>query len=132
MRIVKKGPSTPSTPSTQKPKKKIEQNSIWMCSMGHVGIVGHEQKGNRPCYVISDTEYNERSKTPIGFFLSTSVKKQRNKYTYDVDMQGTMENVNISQIRTISSERFLRYMGDGSDTDLKNLMSMFNQVIVGL
>jgi len=112
--------------------KVIEQNSIWMCSMGHVGIVGHEQKGNRPFYVISNTKYNNSSKTPIGFFLSTSSKKKGNRFTYDVDMQGVLENVNVSQIRTISAERFFKFMGTGTNEDTKELMNMFSEIIVNI
>jgi len=123
MRIVKKV-------DKNKQPEIIKQNSIWMCSMGHDGIIGHEQKGNRPFYVISNTDYNTKSKTPIGFFLSTSAKKQGNRFTVDVDMQGTPENVNISQIRTISSERFWKYMGTGTQKDLDTLMKTFNSTII--
>lgn len=109
-----------------KPKTNIiSQHDIWMVKMGYDGIVGHEQKGNRPFYVISNTDYNKNSKTPIGFFLSTSAKKQTNRFTVDVDMQGTLENVNVSQIRTISSQRFLTKMGTGSNEDTKKLMETF-------
>lgn len=108
----------------------IKQNDIWMVNIGYDGIVGHEQKGTRPFYVISDTEYNTRSETPIGFFLSTSEKKRQNKYTLDIDMQGVLENVNVSQIRTISTQRFIRYMGTGTDQDLQKLISVFQQEII--
>ena len=55
--------------------KEIKQNSIWMVKMVYDGIVGHEQKGTRPFYVISNDRYNNNSSTPIGYFLSTSSKK---------------------------------------------------------
>jgi len=45
-------------------------------------------------------------------------------------MQGTLENVNISQIRTISAERFLRYMGIGSMDDLSELQKLFSEQIL--
>jgi len=108
----------------------IKQNSIWMVKMGYDGVAGHEQKGNRPFYVISNDTYNKNSGTPIGYFLSTSNKKKANRFTYDVDMQGTPENVNISQIRTISSERFLRNMGNGTNKDLDNLQKLFKEQIL--
>ena len=110
--------------------KHIKQNDIWMVDMGVDGIVGHEQKGTRPFYVISNTEYNTFSKTPIGFFLSTSEKKKENRFTVDVDMQGKSENVNTSQIRTISSERFMRYMGHGSDEETKLLLETFEREVI--
>jgi mRNA-degrading endonuclease toxin of MazEF toxin-antitoxin module len=110
--------------------KNIKQNDIWMVNMGYDGIVGHEQKGTRPFYVISNTAYNTSSKTPIGFFLSTSEKKKTNRFTVDVDMQGTMENVNVSQIRTISADRFMTHMGHGSDAETKILMDTFSREIL--
>jgi mRNA-degrading endonuclease toxin of MazEF toxin-antitoxin module len=111
--------------------KYIKQNDIWMVNMGHDGIVGHEQRGTRPFYVISNTGYNQASKTPIGFFLSTSEHKKLNKYTIDVNMQGVIETVNTSQIRTISSERFMTYMGHGNENDLKVLLDTFKKEIIG-
>lgn len=108
----------------------INQNDIWMVTIGYDGIVGHEQKGNRPFYVISNSNYNNSSKTPIGFFLSTSAKKKTNRFTVDVDMQGMLENVNISQIRTISSDRFFKKMGTGTQEDLAVLMNTFNKQII--
>jgi mRNA-degrading endonuclease toxin of MazEF toxin-antitoxin module len=110
--------------------KYIRQNDIWMVNMGQDGIVGHEQRGTRPFYVISDTGYNQASKTPIGFFLSTSEHKKLNRYTVDVNMQGTIETVNTSQIRTISSERFMTYMGHGNSDDLNALMETFNKELL--
>jgi mRNA-degrading endonuclease toxin of MazEF toxin-antitoxin module len=61
----------------------INKHEIWMVELGN-NAVGHEQKGNRPFYVISNNEYNKNSKTPIGFFLSTSEKKAQNRFTVDV------------------------------------------------
>ncbi len=88
----------------------IKQHEIWMVSLGH-DAMGHEQNGDRPFYVISNTDYNASSQTPIGFFMSTSKKKASNRFAVDV-INGT---VNVSQIRTLSSKRFLRFM----DVDVK-------------
>jgi len=111
--------------------KYIRQNDIWMVNMGQDGIVGHEQRGTRPFYVISNTGYNQASKTPIGFFLSTSEHKKLNRYSVDVNMQGVIETVNTSQIRTISSERFMTYMGHGNSDDLITLLNTFKKEIIG-
>jgi mRNA-degrading endonuclease toxin of MazEF toxin-antitoxin module len=48
-------------------KKDIKQNSIWLVKLEDKKV-GQEQCGDRPFYVISSTEYNQRSGTPIGFF----------------------------------------------------------------
>ena len=73
---------------------------------GHT--LGHEQNMNfRPVIVISNTKYNTESRTPICLCCSS-----RKKYHYSSKL---IENtnidfktyVNISQIRTLSENRFL-------------------------
>jgi mRNA-degrading endonuclease toxin of MazEF toxin-antitoxin module len=98
--------------------------------MGFDGIIGHEQKGTRPFYVISDSGYNAASKTPVGFFMSTSEHKKTNNYTIIINMQGASEAVNTSQIRTISADRFIKYMGHGNDDDLRLLVDTFQKQII--
>jgi mRNA-degrading endonuclease toxin of MazEF toxin-antitoxin module len=107
----------------------IKQGSVWMVKLGTDNIIGHEQKGDRPFYVISSTEYNSASNTPVGFFLSTSEHKRSNKYTVAVMINGTAEYVNVSQIRTISSDRLLRHMGD-SPNSLSGILEVFNSSIL--
>ena len=64
----------------------IMQYSIWMVDLGDKKCSeGHEQYGNRPFYVISSTDYNKKSKTPIGFFVSTSEKQP---FTLKLDDKG--------------------------------------------
>ncbi len=59
-------------------EKEIKQYSLWMVDLGNQECAkGHEQHGNRPFFVISSTEYNNKSKTPIGFFASNSEKKAK-------------------------------------------------------
>ncbi len=55
-----------------------KQCEIWMVHLGTENIIGHEQKGSRPFYIISSDKYNKTSKTPIGFFMSTSKEKKKN------------------------------------------------------
>ena len=98
----------------------IKQHSVWMVELGYDGK-GHEQQGNRPFYVISSTKYNSSSNTPIGFFMSTSKKKASNRFAVNFDV-GV---VNVSQIRTLSSERFLRHMGDADKAVGNKIMQKF-------
>ena len=109
--------------------KEIKQYSLWMVDMGdRKCIKGHEQSGDRPFFVISSTEYNIKSKTPIGFFASTSDKKTKNKYSLEIDNKGS---VNISQIRTLSEERFINCIEEiyNSDLEAKILSTFINQII---
>lgn len=91
----------------------IEQGDIWYIRLEKEAF-GSEQGGKRPFLVISSTSYNTSSKTPIGFILSTSPKKRTNKYTIPIEeMSSDRSHVNVSQIRTVSKDRFLDY------TDIK-------------
>ena len=109
----------------------IKQNSIWMVRLGKYKV-GHEQAGTRPFYVISNDRYNTNSKTPIGFFLSTSSKKASNRFTIDVGTNGVADTVNISQIRTLSEDRFIKQMDEGNNEQLSEIMTLFNSTIVQL
>lgn len=110
--------------------KQIKQLEVWMVKLEHDNIVGHEQRGNRPFFVISNSGYNQVSKTPVGFFMSTSEHKKLNRFTLEIssDSRGA---VNVSQIRTISADRFLYKMGEGTQEELETLMQMFSREIVG-
>jgi mRNA-degrading endonuclease toxin of MazEF toxin-antitoxin module len=111
-------------------QQEIKQYSLWMVDLGDKKYVkGHEQYGNRPFFVISSTEYNKNSKTPIGFFASTSEKKAQNKYSLDIDKKGS---INISQIRTLSQERFKKCIDEihSSDLEAKILSTFINQIIL--
>lgn len=110
----------------------IKQNEIWMVNLGNDNIEGHEQKGSRPFYVISSTRYNFNSKTPIGFFLTTSKNKIENKrLCYSLDLgDGNKEGVLITQIRTLSEKRFSKCIGIGKDSDLNEIINLFQQSIL--
>ena len=111
-------------------QKEIKQYSLWMVDLGNKECAeGHEQYGDRPFFVISSTEYNKKSKTPIGFFASTSEKKAQNKYSLNIDDKGS---VNISQIRTLSQKRFKKCIDEIYSTNLeaKILSTFINQIIL--
>ena len=110
-------------------QKEIKQYSLWMVNLGNKECAkGHEQYGDRPFFVISSTEYN-KSKTPIGFFSSTSKKKAQNKYSLDIDDKGS---INISQIRTLSSKRFKKCMEEihSSKLEAQILSTFINQIVL--
>lgn len=110
--------------------KEIKQNDIWMVHLGHEGSKGHEQKGSRPFLVVSNTRYNTASKTPIGFFMSTSTKKANNRFNVTVDMQGVEEYINISQVRTLSDLRFFKKLGYCSDEERKMIINKFSETVL--
>lgn len=107
----------------------IKQYEVWMINLGEDNIVGHEQKGNRPFFVISDSYYNKASGTPIGFLMSTSEHKKANRFS--IETVGNLKgSVNVSQIRTLSADRFLYRMGVGTEAELKIMMETFQKQII--
>jgi len=107
----------------------IKQHSIWMVELGDQSCSkGHEQYGDRPFYVISSTDYNINSETPIGFFVSTSEKKSQNKFTLELEDKGS---VNISQIRTLDKSRFKKCIDQIQSNELETevLSKFINQII---
>ena len=109
--------------------KDIKQYSLWMVNLGEKDCAkGHEQYGDRPFFVISSTKYNKNSKTPIGFFSSTSEKKSQNRYSLTINNRGS---VNISQIRTLSEDRFIRCIEQihSFELEAKILSTFINQII---
>ena len=107
----------------------IKQKEIWMINLGEDNIVGHEQKGNRPFFVISNDEYNQSSKTPIGFFLSTSAHKKTNRFSVET-IGNQIGSINTSQIRTISEDRFIRKIGEGTTQELNTVLETFLKEII--
>jgi mRNA-degrading endonuclease toxin of MazEF toxin-antitoxin module len=64
--------------------------------------LGREQSGNRPCVVISRTEYNEKT----GFFLScpiTSTVRSMNIRVHLDERTETQGDILCEQIRTMDS-----------------------------
>lgn len=111
--------------------KTIKQNEVWLVELGEDNIVGHEQKGNRPFYVISSSHYNDISQTPVGFFTSMSEKKKTSKYVIEIDVGGgNKQYVNISQIRTLCTSRFKKLMYTGKPEDLKNILDLYDREII--
>ena len=97
------------------PKEKVEefnfiQGDIWLANLEKKAM-GHEQGGRRPVLIISRTEWNKNSKTPICVICTTSKKKGKNRYTVDLkrknsDVKHTYANG--SQIYTLDSARMIR------------------------
>lgn len=111
--------------------KIIEQFSIWSVKL-EKNPIGHEQGGDRPFLVISSDKYNISSQTPIGFICSCSKKKSENKYTRSIELNnGCQEShVNISQIRTLSADRFGEKIGMVDKKTASELIEIFLTTLV--
>ena len=104
----------------------VKQFSIWLVRLEQ-NPIGHEQGGNRPFFVISGSEYNRNSGTPIGFLLSTSVKKSKNRFSVAAS---ETSHINVSQIRTLDISRFIREMGVLGKKTHDLVMEKFNKEIL--
>ena len=114
----------------------IRQGDIWWVEIEEKGK-GHEQHGRRPFYVISKTFYNKNSKTPVGFFISTSTKKAGNRFTIDLpyklyksDNQEKYVTVNVSQVRPLAIERFKKKFGYTETKYVQNVLELFNNTLI--
>ena len=83
---------------------------------------GHEQSGRRPVIVISPTQYNKKSGTPVVLCCSSSIKKSQNTFTFPIKWNDEHKDtwVNLSQIRTLDKTRFYNYAGLLNDNKIIN------------
>ena len=113
--------------------KDIKQFSVWEVDLGETSI-GHEQRGKRPFFVLSSNHYNNHSRTPIGFTVSSSESKSRSSFAIKIELDRTMSehsHVNISQIRTLDKSRFKRYIGkvEPSENGLEAISKFISKII---
>ena len=98
-------------------EKVFVQGDIWLANLEKKAM-GHEQGGRRPVLIISKTEWNDKSKTPICVICTTSVKKGKNRYTVDLRRENSDKDkhtyANGSQLYTLDSGRFIRKVDSAS------------------
>ncbi len=112
---------------------KILQFSVWNVRLENKPV-GHEQGGNRPFFVISSSEYNRKSGTPMGFICSTSQNKVNREFTEEIHFKNSKKtsHVNVSQIRTLDKARFLNIVEEfiGYDFGIKVISKYINRMIL--
>lgn len=77
-------------------------------------VMGYEQAGHRPVLVLSDTRFNQRSGTAVVMPLTSKRPKAGYPFSIEVGVVGVervVSYVKPGQVRTISTERFGRYVG---------------------
>lgn len=84
-----------------------EQFSIWWVDLGIDNIKGHEQKKSRPFFLISKTNDNKYSKTPMGFLCSTKKERYGSRFSLKIEDENCDGYIKISQFKTLSDERFV-------------------------
>lgn len=112
---------------------KILQFSVWNVELENKPV-GHEQGGNRPFFIISSSEYNKKSGTPMGFICSTSQNKVNREFSEEIHFKNSKKtsHVNVSQIRTLDKTRFLNIIQEFTDYDfgIKVISKYINRMIL--
>ena len=92
---------------------------------------GHEQTGRRPVLVLSHDIFNERSGTVIAVALTSQPQKAGFPLTLEISGIKNLEKswIKISQIRTLSTLRLGKKLGQIKPRDLKQVIEGLNEII---
>jgi mRNA interferase MazF len=96
-------------------------------------VKGHEQSGLRPVLVISEDVFNERSGTVIALAITSQPQKAGFPLTFELTGSHLPKQswVKISQIRTLSTERLGRKLGDASPEELEKILEGLLEIVGG-
>ena len=92
---------------------------------------GHEQTGLRPVLILSHDIFNERS----GTVIVTAITSQPQKAGFPLTLELKTGNLpkrswaKISQIRTLSTERIGKLVGQLSQEELAQVIEGLNEII---
>jgi mRNA interferase MazF len=92
---------------------------------------GNEQSGLRPILILSHDIFNERSGTVIAVALTSQPQKAKFPLTFEL-LNKTLEKkswVKISQIRTLSTTRLGKKIGQLSPQELSKIIEGLNEII---
>ncbi|MFN7950608.1 MAG: type II toxin-antitoxin system PemK/MazF family toxin [bacterium] len=93
-------------------------------------VRGREQAGERPVLILSHDVFNDRSGTVIALALTS--QPQRAPYPLTLELHAPLPKrswVKISQIRTLSTERIGRRLGEASAEELSLVLEGLNEII---
>lgn len=92
---------------------------------------GHEQSGKRPVLILSHDVFNEKSGTVIGVALTSQSQKAKFPLTLALSDKIAHQNawVKISQIRTFSTLRIGKKIGQVSVEELESIIEGLNEII---
>ena len=92
---------------------------------------GHEQAGHRPVLILSHDVFNEKSGTVIALALTSRPQKAGFPLTIKLseDIAGKLAWVKISQIRTLSTLRIGKKIGQVTDDELQAVLDGLNEIL---
>ncbi|MDA8404890.1 MAG: type II toxin-antitoxin system PemK/MazF family toxin [Desulfobacteraceae bacterium] len=94
-------------------------------------VKGNEQAGLRPVVILSQDVFNERSGTVIAMAITSQPQRAGFPLTFELDTSELPKRswVKISQIRTLSTERIGKRVGNASPEELDQLIEGLNEII---
>ena len=92
---------------------------------------GHEQAGVRPVVIISHDVFNNKSGTVIAMAITSQPQKAGFPLTFELKSGGQPKQswVKISQVRTISTSRLDKKIGQVDPEDLDTIVEGLNEII---
>lgn len=96
-------------------------------------VRGHEQAGLRPVLILSQDVFNARSGTVIAVALTSQPQRAGFPLTLELADPKLPKRswVKISQIRTLSTERLRRRLGQARPEDVARVVDGLNEIIGG-
>ncbi len=93
-------------------KNRFLRGDVWYAQ--HSPTPGHEQRGERPCLIISTDGFNAG---PAGLVVACAMTTRARRYRWHVEVTPPEANLDrrgfvmCEQVRTLSKGRFRRRMG---------------------
>jgi mRNA interferase MazF len=93
--------------------------------------LGREQSGHRPVLILSHDIFNKRSGTVIALAITSQEQKAGFPLTFELESKNLPKRswVKISQIRTLSTERIEKKLGQVSQEELDQIIEGLNEII---
>ena len=93
--------------------------------------VGREQSGRRPVLIVSQDVFNQRSGTVIA--MAVTSRPQRAGFPLTLELTQTrmpkQSWVKISQVRTLSTSRIGRKIGNAEPEELSRIIEGLNEIV---
>ncbi|NOQ95016.1 MAG: type II toxin-antitoxin system PemK/MazF family toxin [Desulfobacterales bacterium] len=92
---------------------------------------GHEQAGIRPVVIVSHDVFNNKSGTIIAMTITSQPQKAGFPLTHELKSGGLPKRswIKISQIRTISTSRLDKKIGQVDPEELTTIIEGLNEII---
>ncbi len=107
-------------------KKDLNRGDVWSIQLDP--IKGSEQRGQRPCVIISPDEMNEQLQTVI--ILPLTTKKKNWPTRVDINFLDIEGQVLCEQVRTVSKSRLVDKLGHLPLKDIIQIKLVLKQMLI--